>query len=131
MPRYSFRCVQCGNEDVAFTDYLGIGHHHPQPCPLCGGRLSRMASFYYNKPMQAHYNPSLGHHVSNSREFKDGLKRASDEESLRTGMSHNYIEVDPTDAKSCGVTSEGLEEQQRAWHGTEIGKRMEQITRGI
>jgi hypothetical protein len=66
--------------------------------------------------MPEHFNASVGHYVSNSREFADQLKIKSEEASLRTGMDHNFQPVDVTEAKALGVTDEGLEQTHRTHH---------------
>lgn len=108
MPRYTFSCIQCGFQDTDFTDYMPIGAQYSN-CPLCSSRMKRAASFYFTREVGAHFNPAIGHRISNKHEYKDGLKRAEEEQSIRTGVDAHYIEVDMGDTKTLGVTDEGLE----------------------
>lgn len=111
MPQYEFKCPECQHrytvEDKDGPWYCLNHKYGPSP------RLKRVFGFSLVKPMQEHYNPTTGTVVSNSRQFRDGLKVASDRETARTGIEHNYVEVDPTDAKALGVTEEGLDTTAR------------------
>lgn len=60
---------------------------------------------------QGHFNHSVGAYVSSMREFKDHLKRGSEAQSLRTGVDHNYVPVDPGEGR--GVTESGLDETRK------------------
>jgi putative FmdB family regulatory protein len=113
MPIYEFRCVQCGlNEQM--NRYHPIGEVIDFPCPVCGGRLKRIYSnFRFKRGMDAHFNPSVGTYVSNERQFRDELKRKSDEASVRTGMTHNFVPVDINDKAALGVTDEGMDQIER------------------
>jgi hypothetical protein len=53
--------------------------------------------------MEAHFNPAVGRHVSNGRDFRDALKRASDEASENTGMEHRYVPIDMRDRDATRV----------------------------
>lgn len=75
--------------------------------------MKRVFGFSLVKPMQEHYNPTVGRVITNKRQFADGLKVASERETLRTGIEHKYVEVDPTDSKALGVTEEGLDTTAR------------------
>lgn len=122
--RYSFRCLECGWEDADYHDFIRIGQHGSNPCSLCGGRMVRIASFYFHRPMQEHFNHSLGRPVSGERDYKEGLKRASEAASIRTGLDTNYQPVDMTDTKSLGVTEEGLDATNKRLHdsGEKVSK---------
>ena len=39
---------------------------------------------------EAHYNWSIGQYVNNDREYRDGLKRAAERNSIATGLTHTY-----------------------------------------
>lgn len=67
--------------------------------------------------MPEHFNNSLGQYVNNERQFKDGLKRKSDEASERMGHTVDLQPIpaaDMADAKAHGVTDEGLDATRRA-----------------
>lgn len=74
-----------------------------------GQEFNRVWGFQQAPMIHEHLNPSTGTVVSSRRGFKDDLKRLSDERSERTGISHNFVEVDITDKKALGVTDEGIE----------------------
>lgn len=57
---------------------------------------------------------AVGEHVHSRRQFADKLKAASDRQSARTGLAHNYVPIDLRDREACGVTDEGLESTARA-----------------
>jgi hypothetical protein len=63
--------------------------------------------------MVEHYNPTVGRYVTGQRDFKDGLKRASESATLRTGTEHNYQPADLNDMAAVGATEEGLEHSKR------------------
>lgn len=110
---YEFRCSQCFIVETMHK-YYPIGTIIDFPCPQCGGRMKRIASnIGFQRSMPAHYNPSVGTYVQNEREFRDELKRASDEASARTGMPHNFVPVDLNDRQSLGVTDDGMEQIER------------------
>jgi hypothetical protein len=133
MPQYEFKCRVCWLTITQQTRELPVGNHYhvrfPAPTGMPPARpvhpyaaipeyaepcdFKRVFGFSVIQPMQEHYNPTTGSVVSNSRQFRDGLKIASERETARTGIEHNYVEVDPTDAKALGVTEEGLDSTAR------------------
>lgn len=117
MPIYQFRCRECGSSKET------VNQPSPFPCS-CGSLYKRVYSFTPMKPMEGHFNHSLGKYVSNEREYRDGLKAASEAASLSTGIDHNFVPVDYHDKKAFGVTDEGLHEQTKAWadKGLKVGQ---------
>lgn len=115
MPIYEYRCPNCGNEQSVVSSI-----HDPVPTVYCRKCITPMRRRYRplltKMPMDGHFNASLGRWVNNEREVKDGFKIASEEATMRTGIEHRYVPVDPRDTKALGVTQEGLEEQSRRWH---------------
>lgn len=113
MPVYDYRCAFCG---LLAQQRRSIHDNGPLPqCPKCHAPMVRDygSGFAFVRPMQPHFNLSVGHWVSNKRQFNDSLKAASDEASERLGMEHHYIETDPTDTTALGVTEEGMDETYR------------------
>lgn len=111
MPQYQFRCDSCR------VLYTVEDRNNVPPCPTCGLNPKRVWSFTNSNSMPEHFNHSLGEYVSNRRQFYDGLKRASEEASVRTGIEHNFQPLDPSDLadpSAHGVTDEGMEETHRA-----------------
>jgi hypothetical protein len=46
------------------------------------------------RPFREHWNPSVGQRVRSEREFRDALKRKSEENFLATGFESNYVPFD-------------------------------------
>lgn len=70
-------------------------------CPCCGLEARRIFStFGFHREIPGMYNPSVGSYVANQREFRDKLKKASDEQSERTGVTHNYVPFDTREVKA-------------------------------
>lgn len=105
MPIYEYKCEQGHHTDV-FEDQSDPDHQ----CELCNSPCTRVYSVSFNRPMPAHFNPTLGQYVTNESKFNDGLKQLSESATARTGITHDYQPTDPTDMKANGVTSEGLKE---------------------
>lgn len=101
MPVYEFRCPH--NPSFIDTDRT------PPMCDECCLPMKRVWSFSFHRPMPDHFNASTGTYVRNERQFRDELKKMSDEATERTGIPHNYVPVDPMDKEALGVTDEGLD----------------------
>lgn len=112
MPLYDYRCRVCGTTTELFYDMSRV----PQvvTCLSCGNSANKTFSFSFLRPMPAHYNPSLGQHISNTRDLNSALSRASDETSERLGHESRFIPIDMRDRRSLGVTSEGLDKTHDA-----------------
>jgi predicted nucleic acid-binding Zn ribbon protein len=115
--RYSYECQECGNEAID-TEFHPIGHPHSRKCEACGGVLRRSVCFSIKRGMREHFNPTVGSYVSGERQFKDGLKRASESASIQTGTEHDYQPVDLRDMDALGVTDEGLEHTRKVRRDT-------------
>lgn len=107
-----FTCTDCHYEGEEFAD-VKIGEFISSPCPVCGSRLQRKVSFSFHRSMPAHYNAAVGQFVGGKHDFRDALKRKSEEQTLRTGIEHNYEPVDLKDKDACGATDEGLYETEK------------------
>ncbi len=112
MPQYSFRCIACGNS------FTVTSREHIPPCPTCGASSpKRNWSFNTGRSFPEHFNHSVGEYVNSKREFYDGLKRQSEIASIRTGVTHDFQPIDPSDmrdASAHGVTEEGLDATRAA-----------------
>lgn len=115
MPIYGYRCRECGEERESTR------RDDSQPC-RCGGVSRRQFSVNVaGMSFQPHFNHSVGAFVNSSRHFDDVLKRRSEENSLRTGVDHNYTRIDGDEAKSMkavGATDEGLEHTKKVRRDT-------------
>ena len=109
MPLYEFKCRECGTISTV-TTYGVI-----PPCQMCGSSsVKRKYSFYVEKSFVPHFNPSVGKYVSSQRQFNDELKVLSDEQTLRTGIPHNYVPTEMGDRAGFGISDEDREEYTRA-----------------
>lgn len=67
------------------------------------------ASTNFGRVMHEHQNVAVGKPISDMRQFKDELARASDRESERMGFTVDYQPADLTDTTTLNVTDEGLD----------------------
>lgn len=91
MTIYGYKCRPCGQEYDSETraDRLDV------PCQVCGGPITRKYSIRLEKPMQEHWNITTNSPISSDRQFRDELKRMSEQQMLKTGIPCNYEPVDP------------------------------------
>jgi len=115
VPSYGFRFDACEHE---FTIDMTFAEHGVRKGPLPSGfcvecerhsTYRQVLSFSYRPSLREHYNPAVGQHISTDAQFRSELTRASDIQSERTGITHNYQPIDIDDPQSLGVTGEGLD----------------------
>jgi DNA-directed RNA polymerase subunit RPC12/RpoP len=104
---YAYRCDGCG------TSIESNVRGDRVPCS-CGLTASRRFRFSMSTSFREHFNVATGQYVNNNREFTDALKRASEEQTARTGLEVNLEPVDYSDKAALGVTDEGLDETAKA-----------------
>jgi hypothetical protein len=80
-------------------------------CPCCGLEAERVFGDFAFKRFAEHYSPAVGKVVSSDREFRDDLKRASEEATIRTGIVHDFQPIDITEHAPKNL--EGLEATHR------------------
>lgn len=103
MQIYAYLCDACGHrfDSTVRSDRVR--------CPECGLEAKRRFSFNPRSGFQDHYNVSVGKYVRNDREFRDALKRGSEEATLRTGLEHHFEPVDAADRKEAfGITDDHM-----------------------
>jgi hypothetical protein len=114
---YGYQCRECGQEytsetrgDVLMEDCApGEMAPHEVPCQACGhSPVKRKYSLAVHRPMHEHFNQSVGKPISSDRQFRDELKRKSDEHFLRTGIPADYQPVDPEVARAAVEKSQGM-----------------------
>lgn len=115
---YAYKCRTCGRTQDSKTRADSIG-----PCSHslvsvggiapCDGTLTRLYIIRTEAQMPEHWNKTLNRPIHSLRQFDEGLKRASHEASLRTGMAHDFQRIDPTDKAAVGVTDEGMDATNR------------------
>ncbi len=70
-------------------------HPRPECKPGCFGCKAASVILRNRTAFQPHFNYAVGQHVNTEREFKSLLRRRADENSIATGMDHNYEMRDP------------------------------------
>lgn len=101
MPWYEYKNRQTGE--------VRLSQERADRLEFDGVMFNRVWGFQQAPMMHEHFNTSTGTVVSSRRGFQDDLKRLSEERTERTGIHHNFVEVDITDKKALGVTDEGIE----------------------
>ena len=119
MPVYLYRCRGCGVHGQKWQK------HTEDPmvqCPECRApTLRRVFSFAMKAMMHEHFDQTVGKVISDPKQFKEELRRASEKETERTGRKVNYVPVDLNDKESLRVTEEGMDSTLR--RNTQTGKR--------
>lgn len=106
---YEYRCKPC--RVTVTSSYRGDVHR--DPCPRCGGVLKRVWSVSIKKSFQEHFNTTTQRFTRSPGEHRSHLSRLSEHQTVRTGIEHNYVPVDPADAKAVfGITDEAHEQVQ-------------------
>lgn len=114
MPRYTFRCDECGAEIIEEMTFAQRERFDPAAIEHdCVGGFAQVMRFAFARSMPEHFNHSLGTYLSSERAAKSELSRQSDEMSARMGFEHKYELVDPGDPASVGVTDAGMEATER------------------
>jgi predicted nucleic acid-binding Zn ribbon protein len=112
MPTYALRCRCCNRHwDEYRPTFTPDGL--PRDCPACGGPVVRRWTPPYvlrTGFVETHFNHTTGEIVHNQSEFRDQLKRKSDEASERTGIEHRFVPVDPDQPRALGVKLDGTEQ---------------------
>ena len=80
----------------------GVTHYTPESCFGC--RVLTV-QFRPTCAFQPHYNWSVGEYVETDRDYRDALKRCSDEQSARTGIDADYQPRYPGDIPHGDTTS--------------------------
>ena len=95
---WTYKCVEC--------DYRAeLAPYQPTGCPSCGTPMRRdwrAGAPQVRLGFREHWNPSVGQRVRSDREFREALKRKSEENFLATGFESNYVPFDG-DAAAAGV----------------------------
>lgn len=107
MPEYSFRCP-CGAE--LSTSRPMTADTQRKYHDACGLDAQRIYSDFSFRRFQEHFSPAVGKVVSSEKEFRDDLKKASEQATARTGIEHNFVPMDPPKLED---GAPGLAEQAR------------------
>lgn len=103
---YEYKCRLCGSQRESQS------HNDVQACS-CGGASKRVFSFNSGPSFSPHFNHSVGRYVSSNTDFNDALKQASDAQSLRTGLDHKFVRVDPGDVPAPTQSTEIFETRNK------------------
>lgn len=89
-------------------------------CDECAGEVRLFTRIYSTfaspRPMQEHFNSSVGQVISSDRQFDEALKRQGERVSNYTGLDSRWERVDPTDTKTLKVDGAGLDSTNRERH---------------
>lgn len=132
MPTYEYRCRVCADD----VEYLVVAPEPPAEAPPCPGihprgyechRLKRVFSFQ-TPPASIQfgyegYDPATGTHVTSRRDQSEKLKVLSEQQTLRTGVVHDYRPVHPADKLIHEPTEEGLDSTYANARATGLSER--------
>jgi hypothetical protein len=134
MTIYAYRCRTCGaTEEHDFP----FGEHPSElecftevriddqwmPCP---GALKRdYSGVVTHRPMQRHFNTTVGREIGSMKQMREALKSESESYFLRTGIEANFVPHDPMDAKALKVTGDGMDATNRVRRAQ--GKRVVEV----
>lgn len=116
MPTYEYRCPNGHHHDVtcAYDDPTKALYDSGQMACECGGPFKRKFSLKFPRMMHEHFNDSVGQVISSDRQFRDALKKASDEQFRRTGFPADFQPVDLMDPAVAPKNDDGMKETHDA-----------------
>ena len=106
---YGYQCRECGQEYTSERrgNFLLVNDFDKMSCTCGHYEIKRKYSVSVHRPMHEHFNTSVGKPISSDRQFRDELKRKSEEHFLRTGIPADYQPVDPTELRKQVEASDG------------------------
>lgn len=107
MPIFEYKCPECQNRVISTVR----GDRLDADCPHCDQprTFRRVFSVSVRRPMQAHFNNTVGKVISDEKQFERELQRKGEEYTAETGIETNYRPIDYRDKEALGVTEEGLD----------------------
>lgn len=112
MPNYEYRCPQC--DLIGYKYFTFAESDTPVECPTCNTTMQKVLGIAgILRTYDGGFNPTIGGYVPNMRKFKDELKIASEQATLRTGIPHDFKPIDLNDHEACGIDDETLESVKR------------------
>lgn len=105
---YLYKCNACHTQvdSEHRDDTLG-------PCDMCEqGELRRRYQVAFEPLMHAHFNHSVGHEVSDMRQYRSDLRDAGDKYTERTGMPVDYQPLSQGEVRGM-MTMEGMDSTNR------------------
>lgn len=108
MPLYEYRCPQCDTRTTSTTRADRV----TRVCLSCGysGPHQRVFSFSFKPLLHSHFNHTTGTMISDMKQMRSELSRASDAATEQTGIPHNFQPLEPGDHAASGATNEGIAE---------------------
>lgn len=111
-PLFDFKCVQCGlyceshvNESQIWScPRCYVVHTERSPLRKVIRKAPSMPPMWHG-----HFNHSIGQYITDRKQFKEGLYVKQEEATERFDWQQSFIEVDPNDRDSLGITDEGLD----------------------
>ncbi len=101
---YERKCKECNHSFIVLNKDVS------EPCPRCSSSITRRVfSFNPITSFQPHYSTALGRYVTTRQDFLDGLAKASEANTIRTGVEHNYVPVEWQDSSAFGATDDGMD----------------------
>lgn len=107
MALFEYKCPECENRVISTLR----GDRLEADCPHCEAPrvFKRVFSVVVRRPMQEHFNPTVGMPISDEKQFARELRRKGDQYTERTGIETNYQPIDTRDKEALGVTDAGLD----------------------
>lgn len=108
MPLYRAKCPVHGDQDIYIAiedeETRELLNSHRMECrvetsPPCFERLKRVWGFSMPPVMQEHWNFAVNGPISDMGQFRDKLKRISEEQEARTGIPTTYEPMDWDDPR--------------------------------
>lgn len=129
--QYTYRCPVHGEFDsISQGDFAECGYFTGNK--ICRTESRRVWSWHNDKSFEPYFAPSFGTVVTSRQHAKDLAKIASEEQTLRTGVEHNYEVIDTHDDEAAGVDTahkEAVAEETRrtvvndaAWNARRLAK---------
>lgn len=111
---FEYRCPVCEHRVISHVR----GDRLEADCDYCESprMFKRVFSVSVKRPMQEHFNETVGMPISDERQFARELRRKGEQYTAETGIETNYQPVDYRDKDALGVTDAGLEATRARMH---------------
>jgi hypothetical protein len=72
-------------------------------CPMAPHMARRVWAFQMDRPLEPYWSPSFGCVIKSKQHAMDLAKIKSEEQTLRTGIPHDYVVVETHDDEAVGI----------------------------
>ena len=112
---FEYKCPECGHRVISHVrgDRLEADCDHCDPDGPVPRVFRRVFSVSVQRPMQEHFNHTVGKPISDPKQFARELRLKGEQYTAETGIPTNYQPVDMRDKEALGVTDAGLDETRR------------------